>query len=700
MRSKKVSFAAVAQRVCDFVERHKFVLFLLAATIVSIFYGLERCSNADFVCTNGDYQNYNALRRVLDGQIPYHDFANYLGMGPIILCAPLLALHNTFSFSLFVTFFVAAFLFILFIGLIFYLTTKNALISAGAALLIPKLLSSYLLYNLPGFGYYITIKLQLLSRPGNSFRIVRLFLPVLLCIILLLLVRRARHKGATDPSLLRSWAAQPKYALFAGLAVGAGVVWSNDFGFACVGSSFLILLILAIADGVQTHQWGRAFSRFLTFLPGVLLGAFLAICIVTRGHPGSWFSFTRGVADWQFWFFGFRGFDKMYSPLDFGRAGTDLRRTWKHVAIYFVFMALCLYRLCKNKASDMTILFVFLYTSILAGQAVYILGSGCDNFQEGNLCFFLLLTFALWVEAARWLWRLVKKRRKLGDHRLLAHGAVLALLVVYCGYCGLKDVSQLRFNAAQKSDGNYLPALEGVSSDAVALREMQEIVGDATLFSTYATALDDMKDQFQPTGCDYIIHALGDEQFAAYLDNFTSNRYDFVQTTNYVVWPWEPWVAGVAWPFYKELYADYNWHSDHMWWSLWQYAGEDANVLPNTAEVTMETLDEHSVTITVNCDVDEPCYADVVVSWDNAFTNDWQRWISWRHAVFVDDESLEDVRDGIGDGYFQPAVGEERHLLVYVENGQGSITLTGQPAYCTALEVTEAYCDELIRYQR
>lgn len=189
---------ARGRRLFGWCCRHKRPLFLLAAALVASFYGLQRCGSVDFVCTNGDYQNYNVLRRFLAGQVPYRDFANYLGMGPLLLCAPLLALQNSFSFSLFATHTVAAFLFILLAALVFYLVTGRSLASAAAALLLPKLVSSFFFYTFPGYdryGYYITFYLSMLLTPGNSFRIARLFLPVLFCLIALLCI----HTKHTAP---------------------------------------------------------------------------------------------------------------------------------------------------------------------------------------------------------------------------------------------------------------------------------------------------------------------------------------------------------------------------------------------------------------------------------------------------------------------------------------------------------------------
>ena len=671
------------------LARWGWVFFLLCIAAVSAFYGAARCGSVDFVCTNGDYQNYNVLRRFLDGQRPYADFANYLGMGPILLCAPLLALHNNFSGSLFVTNFAACACFILFVFLIFYLVTGHKLVSAAAGLLAPKILSSRLLSLLPGVGSYAETYLGLIAKPGNSFRIARLFLPVLFCLLLLFALWRGRKAA---PSLtLRSALRGRRGCAAAGFCLGLGVTWSNDFGFACIGSAALILLILAIADAAQGALSPRAsFARFLFFLPALPLGGLVSVLLATR-FGGGYLRFTQGVSEWQYWYYNLRDFDKIYSLPQFLRRISPA--TAANLLLYLTLMGAALFLLCRKRENDRLILLVFLFTAIFAVQFLYMVACGGDHFEEGSYCAMLLFLCAF---AAKGILSLAGRVKLLRPIR--AGAALLALLVSFS--CLAQALILLRQNAAQTSSPAYVAELGGVSPDAGALREMAQIVGEGSLFSTYATALDDMLQNFQPTGCDYIIHALGDGPFSDYLKDFTENQYDFVQTTNYTAWPWEPWANGVSWPLYRELYSNYTFHSDHSSWTLWQYAGEDVNLLPGTAAVEVEQLDEHKVRITVTSDVTEPCYADVILSWENEYTDDPIRLLTWQHTVFVYDASQAGVRGGAGEGYFQPAAAQLRHLPVYLENGTGSITLSGQPDYCTALTVTEAFCDELIRFVR
>lgn len=62
----------------------QWALWILVLVLIGVAAGAERIWLSDFLAINGDFQNYNILRRFLDGQVPYRDFTNYLGMG--VLC--------------------------------------------------------------------------------------------------------------------------------------------------------------------------------------------------------------------------------------------------------------------------------------------------------------------------------------------------------------------------------------------------------------------------------------------------------------------------------------------------------------------------------------------------------------------------------------------------------------------------------------
>ena len=60
-------------------------LFIIALVILMVLicyiHAIEAGKYVNFYPINGTFQNFNPIRRLLDGQIPYRDFTDYLGMG-------------------------------------------------------------------------------------------------------------------------------------------------------------------------------------------------------------------------------------------------------------------------------------------------------------------------------------------------------------------------------------------------------------------------------------------------------------------------------------------------------------------------------------------------------------------------------------------------------------------------------------------
>lgn len=478
---------------------------------------------------------------------------------------------------------------------------------------------------------------------------------------------------------------------------GLGIVWSNDFGFACIGSSFLVLLILAIADAAQSGDFRKnawpAFRRFVGYFPCLAAGVLLGVLLATRGHIGSYLSFTKDVAAWQPWYYGINGEDHANSLLHFAAHAKSMRRTWIHFGIYLVTMAYCLYRLCKKTENNRTILFVFLFTTIVAAHAIYLIGGGNDGFTEGTYTFVILMGMALLVKGGLYVARRLNWQRAVD----VAAAVLLLALALYTGVLAVRDVQGYRRQnfAAQE---NYVPELGGVTEYAAGLREMQEIVGDNKIFSTYSTALDDMLEIDQPTGCDYIIHALGEKRFAAYVQKFKEEKYPFAQTTNFVAWPWEKWVQFASWDFYRELYSNYRLERPHSYWMLWEYAGEDAYVASAPAELVTIKNEDGSYTLRVTSEEKRPCMADVTLSWDTSYVMNGARLVTWRKMVFAA-FGEQCAAHTMGEGYFRAEKGTEQHIAVHIENGVGELTLRAIPAECTALEIQLAQLNEIILLQ-
>ena len=61
------------------------VILIVSLLLLCITNGMSAGTDADFYAVNGDFQNYNVVRRLLDGQTPFKEFAAYLGCGHLYL---------------------------------------------------------------------------------------------------------------------------------------------------------------------------------------------------------------------------------------------------------------------------------------------------------------------------------------------------------------------------------------------------------------------------------------------------------------------------------------------------------------------------------------------------------------------------------------------------------------------------------------
>ncbi|MEG2081789.1 MAG: hypothetical protein RR011_01010, partial [Oscillospiraceae bacterium] len=65
------------------------VAFWVAAVLFTSYsFAANRVLSCDYVSINGDFQSYNVFRRMLAGQTPFVDFANYIGMAPVFVNLP------------------------------------------------------------------------------------------------------------------------------------------------------------------------------------------------------------------------------------------------------------------------------------------------------------------------------------------------------------------------------------------------------------------------------------------------------------------------------------------------------------------------------------------------------------------------------------------------------------------------------------
>lgn len=637
-------------------------LYVLAIFMMSWQFAAERASLCDYVSINGDFQSYNVFRRILAGQTPYLDFINYIGMAPVAVNLPLVALNNSFSMSLFVTTFTSNVIFCLGVLMLVYLICENLPVSLVVSALVSKVVSTGIFLRLlgPKYGYLFTERFKGLFTPSNSMRGTRSFLPFLLVAFAMLAVFLYKKKTGRTLNWIDALT-HPGWTAGMGAVCGAFVVWSNDYGVAVIGAALVLLLVLQAAEH---HLKPALFLRNLgAFAAACAAGAFASITLVTAGHPLAWFSATSQSAKYQFFYFNGTDGKNVLTYL------FTIGLLWLFVGLCLVFFGCALYKLLTKQAGNRLVYLVFIALSVVAATFIYILGGSGFNCREPLE---VMVILGLGAYLLRGLLHLCRRwKRGIGI-------ASFALLVCLLGYYTLQAVT---YDAPEQ--GTYIEGFKGRSTLTGELVDAAALVGDKPVFSTYATGLELVTNQFQPTGCDYIIHALGSDTQRDYARQFREGEYPFAHTS---ALPVEAWVANQNWFFYRELLPNYQqvFKSEYGW--LWERC--PSRELDAQVTCRVEQLDGSRVKIICTSDFTEEFTADIKVGYTTRFDGLWNGLLSLgRRAVVASGSCLA---GGASQGIALPGESDETFLPVHMENGQGEITLTGSYGDGVLLDVEQA----------
>lgn len=653
--------------------------------------GLEDSFVIDYNITNGDFQNYNPVRHLLAGQAPYGDFTVYLGAGELYgMAAILLLVGNTFARSMFAAEFLTWFCFELLV-----LAVCRAVFRTGrAARAMTAALSAYCLLavqgtNLPGMNWLRNL-LGYASSSGNSARMIRsgaLPIAVLMCGVALCLWRAFPPKA--DAKGLR------KYLPFGPtLAVpfiaGAMVPWSNDMGAS-------MYLAVSLAYGLfLLRQYGTKIKvvalRVGQYIVVSVLGLGISVTLISWGHPLSWLRQARGVSAYQAWYYGSGQGEKLYylSELDLNWS------FWVMLALAVVFAVVIFRARSQENAVRAAGLFA-LCLGMAFWNILYCLLSSAQNGPDGGAKALLAILVTVFA-AAGLAWLAGHKERVFA---LLRRGLPPVAALFGCVVLALGTWQQIDARIQGREEGyTRVDSLGGwLGDNAAKLATEQSILAGRTVWSTYASALEAMEGQLQPSGTDYIIHVLGDSQRVAYLQQFQAGGFDLVQTPSYKVTSYERWSRNANWWFYRELYRYWvpvgNTFVCGGMHIFWQRNGVD-NDMGVATTVDIDQTAENVVTITITADDPTFCgVADLTLHYSHTVDADFllRGGVGSYLHVSPDTEKRlceESGRESLNCEFFIPTDKDTYSIPVTMENGVGTVTLTSLPGDAAHLTVSSA----------
>ncbi len=431
-------------------------------------YAFSIANNINFFPMNGDFQNYNILRRFEDGQFFARDFNSYLGIGTMLFIYPFYLLDgsNGLSSSIFASYFSTQIIFII-SCLIFLKLFK-----------IRFFIASIVVFLL----YFLSIKINSeFIFPGNSIYALRMTLPYLTVLAYLFI-------------LPKNLVLTTKQKILFSIVSGISLLWSNDYSIPVyISSTALFILITFQTSSIKIKDlFLYIIVSFITF--------FCLLSILTAFSPLEWIKYNFiGVASDQYWYY-------------LGEVILGISQLPLKVFITLEVM-FALYLLLKKDKNRYLIAFVIL-SSIFSGYLTQIGGRLSDRyFIQAYLLLFL-------IPAGTILYFLQTNYVKIINilyYRITITFIVIVIAMFTISIIIIKDFynSKSEFYFEPYYDAHLHLKYKDAVDIAFNLKEKSKhLTKEKRIFSEYSTLMDDIIGGFQPSGNDYIIHAMGGEKKA------------------------------------------------------------------------------------------------------------------------------------------------------------------------------------------
>lgn len=656
--------------------------FVLFCIITATVFALYRCINGDFAAYNGDFQNYNIFRRLLDGQVQYRDFTNYLGTGFVLVNLPFVCVFRSFGESVFITHFTTSILYSFILCISFYTIWKDRkkayIISSLTAITAFVVLHADFHST---FYYQHIYDVFNFEEQGVSMRTTRAFLPFMLVGVFYL----AKYKIKQENVILHIFYSN-KCVMLVCLLLGMLTIWSNDYGYSCVICFFAIMVIVYIfrkETGII-----KSISRLCIAVLSTFIGMTLSIMVITHGSISDYITVNQGIMEDQFWYFG-NYYGKYYTFWDIFSDGKYVVMTFAFFLHAFIFLGVVV----RNRIDDDSICRLFLHSVCFGASVIYVLGSGAHSYVSLEVITYILGIGLIGkivkkLEESYLLVRKVKNRItgircKIEEGRFTLY--IFGMLLLYCISVNIFRTSASYTNKEEVAGLNINSAL------GQGLDECAEDISDGTIFSTYAGGVEAINGTFQPSGIDYIIHVLGETQRKHYLTSFTQDECEYVSTLKNEYTPDEYWLLRVNWFFYRELYMYYTPVKETSYSVIWEKA-ENINTVDTEAYVEWEYLDESRCRIDVTLpDYTEGAYADLLIKYDTAWTDDRLKNGGIRKALCVEDGGEQYNNYYLNHQltntcYHLKEQTEGFAIPIYVKDGKGFAYISSYPLSCTKID--------------
>ena len=642
------------------------LIFVILVYFISAY---KNIPNLDYVAINGQFQNYNVIRRFLSGQIPFVDFKCYLGIGHLLMTSVVtFLLGGSFAAACLAYDFVSSLSVVLYCYIWCYIIFRKNWV-------IPFVLSLYfrLFDNLYAVIPYYPINSMMAG--GTSARIIRaLIIPVSITVF---------TKGSEFIESHEKWSEHKQlyaHVLLLSALGGLGVVWGNDYGIVSCIAIFLLVMLLTV---IRFRSFKTLLLTCLVLFSGVSVTAFLISACVTRGHSVVWFKNNFLTASYHGWYYG----DPKDRTLFFYEFNLSVP-----VIICSIVMIVYLVQLLRNiswKSIRYYGSIVFALLSCFGAIQEYHL----FNLKDKSYSTFLIGTLIIlaYIELLHcfcyfYKTSMTKVKQCFGSIVSIIGNLMYITFVLMVVFFTLIDL--------HKDFGSYkyYPGLGGhLDSRSDDLDKSLEIVRDRRVFSTYASALETVTGQFQSSGTDYIIHVLSDEERQGYLKKLNERDFDVVSTVNMHYSKYSLWIRNANWFFYREIYSQYHYIGGNSYADYWEYGHSPSNCYIGQIDAVLEKKSDSEYIIQISTKDSINGVADVYINYKTTVKPGTDSFFLHRTII------------GVGNNKPQPHVltqwslrpSSQEYIPVDIVNGKGTITLSSYPVNVTSLEIKQVSCNRI-----
>lgn len=637
-----------------------YTIFILCIIIIS---ALNTSNTIDFYPINGTFQNYNPIRRLLSGQVPFIDFYDYLGLGHLYIGALLTCIFGGDFHASLVAF-----------DVISLLSYTLILFLIGKAILNNKLTSIKITILIVGFFAINTVIFSDKHFAGNSARLIRGMILPIICTLWFF----------KDYLILKSNILQEYKNYFQitfwGIISGFSFLWSNDYG---ISAWFCILFFMFLLVSLKKRNplWGILGSLISLLISLIVI--YCCVYLLTNGNIIIWYNQMFGSGGFQAWYY---NSTKSYFiwNIDFTKV---IILQYCVSLLYFIVI------ICKSPKETINnaryiIPFFANFTSSCAVNEYRLLSGGYNHEIA-----YIVLAATIIYETFNILSNYLKPNAVKLYNIITLLLSILCIIVLTITYYQTNTAST---NSTYfKSLGGYMTKLNNDIINA------NKFINGAKFFSTYASAQEVISNTFQPSGTDYIIHVLGNDARNNYLKSFKSNDFDYVATIKSSFTDWEYWVVRANWFFYRELYS--NWHPVYanQYELYWGKNSKNDNVvyediIPIVEDIEQEEL--HLKKIIINLDKNISGTADVYIDYN---IEDKSNFKSKIFSKFIIRKLLEVKNTGFNfannqdmDKNYLPSSGKE-HIPITIVNGYGEVSLYSYPDNYTNLIINQVKCNKI-----